>query len=114
MDTMVWVSILVPIITSILTLIGVVYTSSKSHDKTTMEVQKQIELLEQKYEITMDEIKKDIKILDEGVHKYNNLKDRMFEAEKLVALLEKDQEVANHRIKDLEKRPEYVKPSSLE
>jgi hypothetical protein len=40
--------------------------------------------------------------LEQKVDKHNNLIDRTYELERKTAVLEKEQEVANHRIDDLE------------
>lgn len=94
----------ISIICSILTLVGVIYTAKKSHEQTVSEVQKQVELLNQRFELVTAEIKKDIKDLDEGVHKYNNLKDRMFGVEASINLIDERQKMAITRIDNLEKR----------
>ena len=88
--------VLTAFITGILSLIGVVYTSKKQHDKTITEVSStlntQIEL-----------IKKDITSLDETVKKHNNVIERMYSAETAISVLEEKIKVANNRIEDLER-----------
>lgn len=84
-------SIICSIITGGLALIGVIYTSRKQHDLTISEVRTEIAL-----------IKKDITTLEASVKKHNNVVERMYEAEKAISVIQERQDVANHRITDLE------------
>lgn len=97
------VSIIVPICTSIITLIGVVITSRTSHDKTVNEVKTEISLLKQEFHLTNDDIKKDIQSLEKKQDKHNGLIERMYCVEKSVELIDERQKVANKRIADLER-----------
>ena len=90
-------AIITSVITGGLTLLGVIYSTRKQHDITIQEVKTEIQL-----------VKKDIMTLDTNVKKHNGLVERMYKAESDIKLLEEKQDVANHRIKDLEQNSNEV------
>lgn len=88
--------IIIAIITSGLSLIGIIITVVYGNKKTTKTVKEQTDLT--LYRVEQLEKKQDI---------HNNLIDRMYAVEKDVELLKENNRVENHRIKDLEA---YHKP----
>ena len=97
-------NVITPIITSLITLIGVLYTTRSAHDKTITEVKTQLDLTTQELRMTNEGIKKDIQSLERKQDKHNSLIERMYCAEKTIELIEERQKVANHRLDDLEKQ----------
>lgn len=87
----IWISLLGSLVTGVLALIGVIYTSRKQHDVTIFEVKTEIAL-----------VKKDITTLETSVSKHNGVVERMFAAEKAIGLLDERLKTANNRISDLE------------
>ena len=57
-------------------------------------------------EIKLALINQTIQTLSDRVDKHNSVVDRTYKLEEQIALLEKDINVANHRIKDLEEKAE--------
>ena len=95
-------TIISSVITGSLALFGVVITSRAQHDKTMAEITKQNAVSFEKFNGEMNLIKNDIKNLEKKQDKHNSLIERMYAVEKAVSVLEEKQQVANHRIGDLE------------
>lgn len=96
-------SIIVAIITGGLTLLGVIYSSRKQHDSTIEEIKRQ-------NDVTITQIKGDIRLIQADISelekkqdKHNSVIERMYLAERNIDVLTERQQVANHRIEDLEK-----------
>lgn len=98
------IDVLVPIISSLFTLLGVVLTTRSTHDKTISEVQKQLDLATQEFRMTKESIQKDINALEKKQDQHNNLIARMYGVEQSVNLLDERMKVCNHRLEDLEKQ----------
>ena len=73
-------TLLTSCIPSIVTLVGVIYTSKKSSDKTLYHVKNEIAL-----------VKKDISILTEKVEKHNSVIDRTYALETTTKILDERQ-----------------------
>lgn len=86
-------ALLTSFITGGLTLIGVVYTTRKQHDFTLEEIKSEVRL-----------VKKDIQSLEEKQDKHNEVIERVYQLETMAEVLEERQNVANNRIKDLERK----------
>lgn len=102
-------SIIGSIITGILALAGVIYTSRKSHETTISEIKSSLNVTKVEMKGSVDLVKKDVSnlqsellALDSHVKEHNNMVTRMYEVEKGVEILDDRLKVANHRIKDLE------------
>ena len=98
------------IITGVLALAGVVYTTRKTHQTTLNQIKNELDLSRTETNGTIGLVKKDITVLrdnlnnlDNHVKEHNNLVVRLYEVEKGVELLDDRLKVANHRIKDLER-----------
>ena len=74
------VTLLTSCIPSVVTLVGVIYTSKKSSDKTLYNVKNEIAL-----------VKKDISVLTEKVEKHNSVIDRTYALETETKLLDEKQ-----------------------
>lgn len=98
------ISAIASIVVSVITLVGVLISTKATHDKTIFEVQKQMALLEQKYDLATADIKKDIQALEKKQDTHNGIIERMYSVEKRMELAEERQKTANHRIDDLEKK----------
>ena len=84
--------IIVALVTSAFTLVGVIITVVAGSRKTSKEIKAQSDLT--LYRIEQLEVKQD---------KHNTLIERMYQAEDKITLLDERVKVANHRIDDLEK-----------
>lgn len=98
------------VITGVLALAGVIYTTRKTHQTTLTEIKSELDLARSETKGTIELVKKDITNLqddltdlDKHVKEHNNLVVRLYEVEKGVELLDDRIKVANHRIKDLER-----------
>lgn len=98
------------VITGVLALAGVIYTTRKTHQTTLTEIKSELDLArtETKGNIKLvnkdiTNLKDDLTSLDKHVKEHNNLVVRLYEVEKGVKLLDDRLKVANHRIKDLER-----------
>lgn len=85
--------ILIAIIPSILTLVGVIITNSVHNKNISAEAKAQSELFMYRVEQ-----------LERKVEKHNNLVERTYKLEELTAVQDEQIKVANHRIDDLERR----------
>lgn len=101
------------VITGVLALIGVIYTTRKTNQVTLTQIKNELTLARTETNGTIDLVKKDITVLqdnlmdlDNHVKEHNNLVVRLYEVEKDVDLLDDRIKVANHRIKDLERKGE--------
>lgn len=101
------------LITGVLALIGVIYTTRKTHQTTLTQIKNELTVARTETKGTIDLVKKDITVLqdnlmdlDNHVKEHNNLVVRLYEVEKGVELLDDRIKVANHRIKDLERKEE--------
>lgn len=101
------------VITGVLALIGVIYTTRKTNQVTLTQIKNELTLARTETKGTIDLVKKDITVLqdnlmdlDNHVKEHNNLVVRLYEVEKDVDLLDDRIKVANHRIKDLERKEE--------
>lgn len=88
--------IIVAVVTSGVTLLGVIINSHTLHKNT-------LEKTEQMNERTIAEVQYRIGSLEKEVQKHNNVIERVYELEKDDKLHEEQIKVANHRIEDLEK-----------
>ena len=98
------------VITGILALAGVIYTTRKTHQTTLTEIKSELDLTRTETKGNIELVNKDIinlkddlTGLDKHVKEHNNLVVRLYEVEKGVELLDDRIKVANHRIKDLER-----------
>lgn len=101
------------VITGVLALIGVIYTTKKTNQVTLTQIKNELTVARTETNGTIDLVKKDITVLqdnlmdlDNHVKEHNNLVVRLYEVEKSVELLDDRIKVANHRIKDLERKGE--------
>lgn len=101
------------VITGVLALIGVIYTTRKTNQVTLTQIKNELTVARTETNGTIDLVKKDITVLqdnlmdlDNHVKEHNNLVVRLYEVEKSVELLDDRIKVANHRIKDLERKGE--------
>lgn len=88
--------ILAEIIVAILALIGTIAGSFMANNKTTAVMQVELNHIKSDMESMKEEMKADIKELDEKVHKHNNLVERM-------AIVEQSTKSAHHRIDEMKK-----------
>lgn len=88
--------ILAEIIVAILALIGTITGSFMANNKTTAVMQVELNHIKSDMESMKEEMKADIKELDEKVHKHNNLVERM-------AIVEQSTKSAHHRIDEMKK-----------
>lgn len=86
------IAVATSVITSGLTLTGVIFTSKKQHDVTVQEIKTELALMHQ--EIGQLEHKQDI---------HNGVIERVYQLEKAVDILDERQKTANDKIDDLEK-----------
>jgi predicted nucleic acid-binding Zn-ribbon protein len=98
------------VITGVLALAGVIYTTRKTHQITLTEIKSELDLTRTETKGTIKLVNKDVTTLrddltslDKHVKEHNNLVVRLYEVEKGVELLDDRLKVANHRIKDLER-----------
>lgn len=82
------------VIVAILALIGTLFGSYVANNKTTAVMQVEMDHIKSDMADMKDEMKADIKELDEKVHKHNNLVERM-------ALVEQSTKSAHHRIDEI-------------
>lgn len=101
------------VITGVLALIGVIYTTKKTNQVTLTQIKNELTVARTETNGTIDLVKKDITVLqdnlmdlDNHVKEHNNLVVRLYEVEKSIELLDDRIKVANHRIKDLERKGE--------
>lgn len=101
------------VITGVLALIGVIYTTKKTNQITLTKIKNELTVARTETNGTIDLVKKDITVLqdnlmdlDNHVKEHNNLVVRLYEVEKSIELLDDRIKVANHRIKDLERKGE--------
>lgn len=101
------------VITGVLALIGVIYTTIKTNQTTLTQIKNELTVARTETNGTIDLVKKDITVLqdnlmdlDNHVKEHNNLVVRLYEVEKGVEILDDRIKVANHRIKDLERKGE--------
>ena len=101
------------VITGVLALIGVIYTTKKTNQVTLTQIKNELTVARTETNGTIDLVKKDITVLqdnltdlDNHVKEHNNLVVRLYEVEKSVELLDDRIKVANHGIKDLERKGE--------
>lgn len=82
------------IIVSLLSLVGTLIGSYISNNKTTAIMQVEMDHVKSDMASMKEEMKADIKELDEKVHKHNNLVERM-------AIVEQSAKSAHHRIDEM-------------
>lgn len=82
------------VIVAILALIGTLFGSYVANNKTTAVMQVEMDHIKSDMADMKEEMKSDIKELDEKVHKHNNLVERM-------ALVEQSTKSAHHRIDEM-------------
>ena len=82
------------IIVAILALIGTLFGSYVANNKTTAVMQVEMDHIKSDMADMKEEMKADIKELDEKVHKHNNLVERM-------AIVEQSAKSAHHRIDEM-------------
>ena len=86
--------ILAEIFIAVIALIGTLGGSYMANSKTTAVMQVEMNHIKKDMSDMKDEMKSDIKELDEKVHKHNNLVERM-------AIVEQSTKSAHHRIDDI-------------
>lgn len=82
------------ILVAVLALIGTIAGSYIANSKTTAVMQVEMNHIKSDVAVMKDEMKADIKELDEKVHKHNNLVERM-------AVVEQSTKSAHHRIDEI-------------
>ena len=89
-----WLSFISSIVIGILTLIGVLYANNSTRKKTDAIHEMQLKQMGEKHEMQLNEIKGDIKRLEEKQDRHNEVIERTFK-------LEKTQEAQSRDIKTL-------------
>ena len=90
--------IVTEIIVAALALVGTLAGSYMANNKTTAIMQVEMDHVKSDMAAMKEEMKSDIKELDDKVHKHNNLVERM-------ALVEQSTKSAHHRIDEIKKNP---------
>lgn len=81
------IAIVVPLISAVATIVSVIL-SNRSSDK----------VRETKYQSQMDEIKKDLRRIENKVNEYNELNQRMYAAEEKISVLETRIDHVEHKL----------------
>ena len=100
----IFIALLSASITGILSLLGVIYSTKKQHDVTVSEVKNDIKNVRNDLNNNITLIQKDITNLAKDVKRHNGVIERVYLAEKAIEVLEERQNIANDRIKDLERK----------
>ena len=100
----IWVPIIVAIITSVLTLIGVVYTNRKDNADMLAKIRQDSEVQDTKLNGRIDVISQEIKDLTKQVEKHNQVIERTYALENRMGVAEERISDTNHRINELRDR----------
>lgn len=100
----IWVPIIVAIITSVLTLIGVIYTNRKDNADMLAKIRQDSEVQDTKLNGRIDVITQEIKDLTRQVEKHNQVIERTYALENRMGVAEERISDANHRINELRDR----------
>ena len=96
-------SIIVALITGVLALIGVIYSTRRSNHEVLSKIERSSELSDEKLRGEINVVKADIHTLSDRVEKHNQMMERTYALERRMDVQEEKTRVANHRIGDLEK-----------
>lgn len=95
------VPIAVALITSGLTLVGVIFTNRKSNADMMAQIRRDSEVQDTKLQGKIDVIQQEIKDLTKTVEKHNNIIERTYELERKMGVAEERIIEAQNRIKEL-------------
>ena len=97
----IWVPIIVALITSGLTLVGVIYTNRRDNADMLAKIRQDSEVQDTKLNGRIDVIQQEIKDLTRQVEKHNQVIERTYRLEERMSVAEERISDANHRINEV-------------